>query len=140
EEPVAFLDGVAVRAENAVLAGEGADQHQQRGARQVEVGEQPVDDPEAESRIDEQPGLAAQFAGLRGGFERAQRSRAYGEHAAAAECVHGLPRDGIALGMHAVVLDPLAAYRLKRADPDMQGQLRQARAATAPGTAAYTVW
>ena len=47
EEAVPGLHGVAIGFENNVPAGEGGDQHQQRGLRQMKVGQQGIDDLEA---------------------------------------------------------------------------------------------
>ena len=59
EEAVARVDRVAVQRHHVRVAGEGGDEHQQRAARQVEVGDQAVDDAELEARRDEDVGLAA---------------------------------------------------------------------------------
>ena len=47
EEVIAFGDGMGVGGADGVVAGEGRDQHEQRRFRQVEIGDQPVDDLEA---------------------------------------------------------------------------------------------
>src|SRR5512133_2073926 len=46
-EPIARADGVAIGSSHALGAGEGAGQHEQCRARQVEIGEQQVDRLEA---------------------------------------------------------------------------------------------
>ncbi len=48
-----------ISAQHSFPAGQRADQHEQRGLRQVEVGQQGVDDEEAIARIDEDIGFAA---------------------------------------------------------------------------------
>jgi len=65
EEAVVLLDGVIVCGEDRLAAGEGADQHQQAGLGQMEVGEQGVDEAELEAGGDED----FRFAGV--GLERA---------------------------------------------------------------------
>jgi hypothetical protein len=69
EEAVAFADGVAVGGEDGFAAGffvgEGADQHEEGGLGQVEVGEQAADDAEVVAGGDEDAGLAGVgFEGL----------------------------------------------------------------------------
>ena len=62
EEAVALADGVTVGGEDAVSravgAGEGADQHEQAGLGQMEVGEQGADEAEVEAGRDEDVGDA----------------------------------------------------------------------------------
>ena len=66
EEAVSGLDGVFVGGEDEFparfgsndLACEGADQHEQGGLREMEVGEEAGDDAETVSRADEDAGLA----------------------------------------------------------------------------------
>src|SRR5688500_3497500 len=57
EEAISLGDGVGVGAADVVDAGEGAHQHEQRGARQVEVRDQAVDRAEAVARQDEETGV-----------------------------------------------------------------------------------
>ena len=57
-EAVAAGDGVVVGGEDALLAGEGGDEHDQRRARQVEVGEHDVDGAEGVAGADEDRGAA----------------------------------------------------------------------------------
>src|SRR5690606_32489261 len=54
EKAVPLLHRLAIRGQRPLPAQEGADQHEQAGAGQVEVGQQAVDDPPAVARIDEQ--------------------------------------------------------------------------------------
>src|SRR5687768_7007634 len=65
-EAVALFDRLAVEAQDALAAREGADQHEQRAARQVEVGEQRVDGAEPRAGEEEEARLA------RAGVERAR--------------------------------------------------------------------
>src|ERR1700687_3527270 len=52
-EAITGGDRMRIRAPDDVVAGKRRDQHQQRGFRQVEIGEQPVDYAEAVTRRDE---------------------------------------------------------------------------------------
>src|SRR4029453_16997862 len=83
EEAIARLDGVAIQAHDGIVSGKGAHQHQQRGAGQVEIGDQAVDHAELEAGGDEDAGVAACLAARGPGFKGADRRRAYGDHAAA---------------------------------------------------------
>ncbi len=74
-EAVALGDGVRVGGEHPLASGKGGDQHQERRAGQMKVGQQAVDGPEAMAWMNEQVGQAAASlwptAGRAGGFERA---------------------------------------------------------------------
>ena len=59
EEAVALFDGVAVRGEREFGAREGADQQQQAGARQMEVGQHRAHSLKLVAGIDEQIGRPA---------------------------------------------------------------------------------
>src|ERR1700674_3650472 len=54
EKAVALTDRVRVRGANRHVAGKGGHQHHQRRPRQMEVGQQAVDDAKAESGGDEE--------------------------------------------------------------------------------------
>src|SRR5689334_25341625 len=69
-EAVALIDGVAVRAANIIHAAERGNQHEQGGLRQVEIGEQALDDVKAVAGRHEEPGFAAP-AGQRAAGSRA---------------------------------------------------------------------
>jgi hypothetical protein len=58
EEPIARGDGVAIGRAHALAAGEGRDQHEQSRLRQVEIGQQQVDDAETEAGQHVEPRLA----------------------------------------------------------------------------------
>ncbi len=58
-ESVALGDGMTIGVEHPLLAGEGAHQHEQRGLRQMEIGEQRAHHPEFKARIDKNVSLAA---------------------------------------------------------------------------------
>ena len=47
------MDGLSVCVEGRFAAGEGADEHQEGGSRQMEVGDESVDDAELVSWVDE---------------------------------------------------------------------------------------
>ena len=94
-----------------VVAGERRHEHQQRRLRQVEIGEQPLDDAEAVARRDEEPrfGLAGAHAPVVVGrrLERAQAGRADGDDAAAARARRvdrgdGRRRNPVPLRVHPV--------------------------------------
>ena len=90
-EPIAAVDGVRIGAPHHVETAEGADQHEQSRARQVEIGQHGVDGAEAVARRDEQRRLAAigRERAVLGGraFDQPQRGRADRDDAAA-----GAPR------------------------------------------------
>lgn len=75
EKSVLHLHSRLIRAQNESTAGEGADQHDKRRLRQVEVRDNRVDDLKIVARVDEDPGPAAftvdDIFRLGGGFERA---------------------------------------------------------------------
>src|SRR6185437_1008648 len=87
EEAVVRGDGVGVSRSHAVEPSESGDQHEERRARQMEVGEQDIDRAEAIARRDEQRGLAGERADMTllvgSTLEEAQRRRTDGDDAAA---------------------------------------------------------
>src|SRR5947207_2385026 len=80
EKPVELGNGVRIGGFDAIETGEGCDEHHERRARQVEIGQQQVDGAEAIAGQDEQARLAREFVhftGFGGGaFEEAQARRA----------------------------------------------------------------
>src|SRR5437868_3777155 len=105
EEAIALGDRVAVRREHAIGAGERAHQHEQRRFREVEVGDEVVDDAKLVARIDEQirRALAGRPAAR---LERAQRGGAErDDRPARAHELGGALGDRVALAMHAVLAD-----------------------------------
>src|SRR5229473_76045 len=79
-EAIALGDGGIIRGSDQRAAGERRHQHQQRGSRQVEVGQQAADDLKAEAGIDEEVGRAAAgddgaVVRARNGLERPRRRR-----------------------------------------------------------------
>src|SRR3954469_12638512 len=62
EESILLPHGLAVGGEDAVEAREGRDQHEERRARQMEVGEEPVDRAEPVAGRDEEIGRAGPCA------------------------------------------------------------------------------
>ena len=130
EKAVALGDGVRVGGLDPVEPGQRRDQHQQRRARQVEIGQQHVDRAKPVARQDEQPRLAvegpdlAAFGG--GAFEEAHAGRADRDDAPAGrargvDAGGGFGVDDAALGMHAVRSRVVRLDRQKRAGADMQG-------------------
>ena len=117
-------------------AGKGRDQHEQRRARQVEIGHQHVDRPEAIAGRDEDVGRAGpgrELAVVVGrAFEQPQRGRADRDDAAAARRA-ALSRSAVAaddraaLGMHLVVGGVVGLDRQERPCPDMQRHEVRAR-------------
>src|SRR5687768_8661104 len=129
EEAVALADRMAVGLEEALLAREGAYQHEQGGFRQVEIGEQPFYHLELEAGIDEKIRGALALAAEREALQRPQRGRAHGQRAALSQRFERFRRNGIALLVHAVRLDLVDAHRLEGAGADVQGDAGDARAA-----------
>ncbi len=85
EEAVALAHRLPVGPQDRLAAGEGGNQHQQRGARGVEVGQQLAHHPEAVAGPDVQRGLPLPGAHLPfrpGGLQGAHRGRAHRQHAA----------------------------------------------------------
>src|SRR5271166_3070655 len=120
-----------VGAEDKIGSGEGRDQHEQRGLRQVEIGQQCADDAETVARIDKDVGIAAagvdaSFAGLlRREFKGADGSGTDGDYAAATgfcrvDGVGGCGGDFVGLAVEFVVFDFFGAYRLERAESDVK--------------------
>ena len=58
EETVLLADGVGIGGENTFATGEGADQHEEAGLGQVEVGEHGVDKTKTVAGGDEDVGFA----------------------------------------------------------------------------------
>ena len=115
--------GVGIGGAHPPGAGEGADQHEQGGARQVEVRHQAVHGAETEAGADEDGGFAGEglHAVLRHrGFQQAERGGADGDHAGGgADFGGGLFGDLAALGVH-VVLVRVAAHGQEGACAHMQ--------------------
>ncbi|CAM2144622.1 hypothetical protein PT2222_160105 [Paraburkholderia tropica] len=124
---------MTIRRTNRFDARERGHQHQQRRFRQVEVRHEPVHHAELIARRDEDVGFGlggrerAAFAlGVaRGGFERAHRGGAHGDHAATArarggDLVDERLRQLIPLAVHRVIGDVFHAHRLERARADVQ--------------------
>src|SRR5690349_5252026 len=125
EEAVARGDRVAVGGQDAIAAGEGGDQDEERGPGQVEVGDQVIDRAEGVVRADEEVGGAgAGGDGARrggGGLERADHGGADGDDGAAGGDERGGGgRDGEALGVHAVGAEIVVAHRGEGAEADVQ--------------------
>ena len=112
-EAIAGRDGVGVGGLHGVEAAEGRDQHEQRRARQMEVGHQHVDGPEPVAGRDEERRLAGERRGschrLAGGrLQQPQRRGADGDDAPAGgargvEGRGGVGGDLAPLGVHAVL-------------------------------------
>src|SRR5262249_14017287 len=100
--------------------------------RQVEVGDEPVDDSESIGRVDEDISLAAPrtklaFAGR--GFQRPGRGRSDGDDSSAAFPARlNRLRSGdwhlCQFTVHVVTSRVWRLHRLKRAEPDVQGNRR----------------
>ncbi len=130
-EAVALGDGVGIGRLHPLEPGEGADQHEQGRARQVEVGQQQVGAAEPVAGRDEDVGLALErmepAVGVDGALQQAQAGGADGDDAPARRPrgVDPLGRRGADLApfaMHAVVLDPLGLDRQEGAGADVEGQ------------------
>ena len=126
-----MVDGVTVGAEDFFFSGEGADQHEQRGLRKVEVGEKGTHNLEVVSGIDEEIGVAGSGAhssgALPGGvLKSADRGGANGNHAArfppgSFDLFGGAFGDGIRLGVKLMLFNRLCADRLEGSEADMEG-------------------
>src|SRR5437764_7727002 len=83
-EPVAGRERMTVGAQDRLAAGEGGHQHQQRGARQVEIRQQRVDDAEAMARPDVDRRVAVEDVEppvlTRRALQRARHRGADGDH------------------------------------------------------------
>ena len=130
---------MGVGGHDPVLAGERADQHQQRAFRQVEIGDHRIDAADAVAGEDEDLRLAGerlQFAVPHGGLQRAHDRGAHRYHAAAAgaRCAHLLDQcrtDVEPFAVHAVFVDVVHAHRLERTGTDMQRHVAEFDAAVA---------
>ena len=133
-KPVAAFYRVAISIHDARMTAECRHQHQKRGLRQVEVGEQRPDHTKLETRINKQVGLARlrlEASSLMlpsRKFERAHRGCADGDNAAAVldgsiELPSRVLGDAIALPVQAVVFDAFLVNRLESAESDVQGDL-----------------
>ena len=140
EEAVALAHRVRVGREHQLAAGERRHQHQQRRLRQMEVGQQRIDHPEAIARADEQRRLARH----RPSTAASSRPPARPTRARAPPWCRPRPRDRprararsiaaavaaptlVALGVHQVLLERLGAQRLEGARAHMQRDARRAR-------------
>src|ERR1700730_1830510 len=132
EKPISRAHCMLVSREHGILTGECAHEHEQCGLREMEVGEQRIDDLEIEARTDEQAG----FAGPSGCRQMAQRrqscrlqrthDRCAYRHTPPAFCSRPFysfarcrtHRD--ALGVHDVRLQIVGSHWLKRPRTHMQ--------------------
>ena len=122
-------DGVPVGATDVVVAGKRADQHQQGGFGQVEVGKEGINDTEAVAGGDEQAGVAAEWrkpAARCRAFQGAQGSGADGDDAATARTagsdgIYHVFTDTEPFLVHDVRGKVFVAHWLKGACADVQG-------------------
>ena len=130
EEAVLLFDGGLVGAEDEVAAGEGADEHDEGGFWQVEVGDDGVDDLEVVAGVDEDASPAALAGDLvfggGGGLEGADARRADGDDAVPGllglhDELGGLVGDAVVLLVHLVLLDVVDADGAEGAEADVQG-------------------
>src|SRR5205814_1482065 len=106
--------------------------HQQRGSRQVEIGDQPVDEPERMTGVNKESGFSTERfdRAVRGDTERLQRSRSRRTNgndattfaACACQRGRGLLRDGEPFGIDLMILNAVDAHRFERAVADMEGE------------------
>src|SRR3989304_10015506 len=117
-EPIPLSDCMFVCIEHPLPSGEGADQHEQRGFRQVKIRDQGIDHPEPIAGIDEYARLAlprAQCAFLAGRFQTTHSGRADSDHPAPlrSRLIHRLGclrADLEPLRVHDMVLDRLGSH------------------------------
>jgi len=129
-----MVDGVTVGAEDFVFSSKGANQHEQRGLRKVEVGEKGAHDLKVESGIDEEIGMAGSGAHrsgpLPGGiFKGADGRGADGNDAArfpagSFDLLGGGLGDGIGLGMKSMLFDRFGADGLEGSETDVERDFR----------------
>jgi len=136
---------MAIGGHGALIAGEGAHQHDQRGLRQVKIGDQQIHLPKTVAWRDEDVRLPLhrlQSPITAGAFKTAHRCGAHRHHAPASRTGrlhlrHQFRRDFDPFAVHAMLADVLHLHRLEGARPHMQGdkarlhaplaQLRQQR-------------
>ena len=137
-ETIAGRDRVRIGALHRVEPAEGRDQHEQRRARQMEIGQHQVDRAEFVAGRDEDRGFAGegpQFAILAGGaFQQPQRGRADRDDPPAfgarrIERIGHLGRHRAEFGMHLVAFGVVRLDRQERAGADVQRHLVQGDAA-----------
>src|SRR5688572_25137267 len=133
-KPVAFADRFRIRLEKKFPAREGADEHQQRRARQMKISQERIDVSQLHWRMNENIGSAGlrknSFVAAPRRFEHADRCRSNGYDALRGiDRVRGRIRDEELFPVHAVLRDVLDLDRLKCARADMQSDkcVRQVR-------------
>src|SRR5258708_20964420 len=122
-----------VSAKHGLFSAESADQHEQRGLRQMKVGQHRFDYFELEARINEKisharPGGDGPSSGPHCMFEGSNRGSAHrNDSTPSAQSLvdrgRRLSGNRIGLGMEPVILDTLDANRLKSSQADVQGDL-----------------
>ncbi len=130
-EAVTLANRFPVGSPQQVAACQGTDQHEQAGARQVEIGNQGIESAKLVSRPDKELslagiGLQARFASR--GFERASRSRADRHNPSARlaprpEFQSRLRRQFGPFRVHHVIFQPLDLNRPKCAHTDVKGHI-----------------
>ena len=131
-----------IGAADVVVAGKSADQHQQGGFGQVEVGEKGIDDAEAVAGGDKEAGVAGvwrKIAARRCAFQGAQGGGADGDNAATAGAAGGdgiyhVFADGEPFFVHDVLGEVFVAHRLEGARADVQGDFGALHAARGDGS------
>lgn len=136
-EAVTSGNGLVVSVEDELTVGEGADEHQQGGSGEVEVGDQGVDDAETETRVDEEVGWAAEgddgaawawvlSGALAGGLQDADGGCADGDHAVAGEfglvdLLGDFGAEFAELGVDGVLFDVLLGNGAEGVEADVEG-------------------
>src|SRR5438046_8337543 len=132
EKAIALAYRVRVRRTDRVVTRERRHQHEQRGTRQMEVGEKAIHYPEAVTRRDEQVGLACECRDgalfTRRRLERPQRGRPDCNDASirGASCLDRLSRrfgNDESLVVHPMLRELLVLHREEGARSDMQTQI-----------------
>src|ERR1019366_10524007 len=116
---------MTVGGQHKVFAAKGADQQQQAGAGEVEVGEHGAGFQKGNAGIEKDGGFAFEFSGTGGGLQRSDAGGADGYHALRGIDGAGVGRrDRVVLGVQLRLLDYFFVQRLKGAQAHMEGDER----------------
>ena len=131
-EPVA--DRMRVGGADRSVSGERGDEHEERRAGQVEIGEQAIDDAEAIPWCDEQRGFCVSRCDIsarcsrrlqRTQARRADRDDIVAAGAGAFDRCHGRCGNAESLAMHAMLCQVVRVDWLEGSGADMQGQISE---------------
>src|SRR5208337_2456850 len=136
-EAITRFDRMRIGRPHALEPAEGADEHEERRARQMEIGQKGVDRAEAVARRNEDRGLAGErpnaAALVRRGLDKAGGGRAYADDAPAA-LARGVQRprrrliDRARFSMHPMVARVLGLDGQERSSADVQRHAKEPHA------------